>query len=336
MYTPSHFHGIVSRSFVVNQLCTCYLGSADLSPETNTIASFVHKVVNKWFQDRTILIGDAAHVFPPFGAQGISNGVRDAIGLSWRLSFLLAPTRVPQLKSEELLHGWSQERRWGVDEGSILTMRNGDLMNNKSWLKSYGIWTAWRVLDFVPGLKSWIIYQLYSDLNGFRGVKNGFFLPESGGGGRIAQIWVEEQDESPNLSDRVLWQSNSVLTLLCLSDDVPATETNEVNRLLDMKNLGSKILSPQVEQIVASTRTQPSVKRPKSSRMKRYQPCNVQMLNAAEIYLPQGYSETAFARRFQRGTRYALMSPDMIVFSQASTLSQASAQLDKAVAMLGI
>jgi 2-polyprenyl-6-methoxyphenol hydroxylase-like FAD-dependent oxidoreductase len=29
--------------------------------------AFTQKVVNQWFDRRTILIGDAAHVFPPFG-----------------------------------------------------------------------------------------------------------------------------------------------------------------------------------------------------------------------------------------------------------------------------
>lgn len=34
--------------------------------------TFSHKVVNRWYSRRTVLIGDAAHVFPPFGGQGIS------------------------------------------------------------------------------------------------------------------------------------------------------------------------------------------------------------------------------------------------------------------------
>lgn len=43
---------------------------------------FSHRVVNKWFAERTILIGDAAHVFPPFGGQGVACGVQDAVGLA--------------------------------------------------------------------------------------------------------------------------------------------------------------------------------------------------------------------------------------------------------------
>ncbi|KAI1780811.1 hypothetical protein F4818DRAFT_436008 [Hypoxylon cercidicola] len=49
---------------------------------------FTNKVVNKWFDDRTILISDAAHVFPPFGGQDCASGLRDAHQLAWRIASL--------------------------------------------------------------------------------------------------------------------------------------------------------------------------------------------------------------------------------------------------------
>ena len=55
--------------------------------------TFVQKVAGPtWHHNRTIIIGDAAHVFPPFGGQGIASGVKDAVGLSWRLAIL---TKLP-------------------------------------------------------------------------------------------------------------------------------------------------------------------------------------------------------------------------------------------------
>ncbi|NKY58245.1 FAD-dependent monooxygenase [Nocardia flavorosea] len=37
-------------------------------------------------RDRAFLAGDAAHVFPPFGGQGMNLGIQDAVGLAWRLA----------------------------------------------------------------------------------------------------------------------------------------------------------------------------------------------------------------------------------------------------------
>jgi FAD binding domain len=48
--------------------------------------TFSAQSCNKWALDRVILVGDAAHVFPPFGGQGITPGFRDASVLAWRLT----------------------------------------------------------------------------------------------------------------------------------------------------------------------------------------------------------------------------------------------------------
>lgn len=54
---------------------------------------------------RVFLAGDAAHVFPPFGGQGMNLGIQDAVNLAWRLAGVIhgAPP--------ELLDGYQQERR---------------------------------------------------------------------------------------------------------------------------------------------------------------------------------------------------------------------------------
>jgi 2-polyprenyl-6-methoxyphenol hydroxylase-like FAD-dependent oxidoreductase len=76
------------------------------------------KVVNKWFHNRTILIGDAAHVFPPFGGQGIACGIRDADALAWRLAVLYQMPSVSKSFGDKILQTWSLERREGVDDST--------------------------------------------------------------------------------------------------------------------------------------------------------------------------------------------------------------------------
>ncbi len=48
-------------------------------------------------QGRTFLLGNAAHMMPPFGGQGLNSGLRDAHNLCWKLSFVLHGLAHPRL-----------------------------------------------------------------------------------------------------------------------------------------------------------------------------------------------------------------------------------------------
>ncbi|MEU3271354.1 FAD-dependent monooxygenase [Saccharomonospora sp. NPDC006951] len=54
---------------------------------------------------RVFLAGDAAHVFPPFGGQGMNLGIQDAVNLAWRLA------GVARGAPASLLDGYGPERR---------------------------------------------------------------------------------------------------------------------------------------------------------------------------------------------------------------------------------
>ncbi|MBF4996502.1 bifunctional 3-(3-hydroxy-phenyl)propionate/3-hydroxycinnamic acid hydroxylase [Nocardia sp. BSTN01] len=64
-------------------------------------------VADQWRSGRILLAGDAAHMTPPFMAQGMAQGMRDAQNLAWKLRHaLMAPTAVP-----DLLDSYQLERR---------------------------------------------------------------------------------------------------------------------------------------------------------------------------------------------------------------------------------
>lgn len=48
-----------------------------------------HRVVEHFRQGRAFLLGDAAHLHSPLGAQGMNTGIGDAVNLSWKLAAVL-------------------------------------------------------------------------------------------------------------------------------------------------------------------------------------------------------------------------------------------------------
>ena len=68
--------------------------------------TFRAQVADRWRQDRVFLLGDAAHLTPPFIGQGLGAGLRDAHNLTWKLARVLKGQ-----SSESLLDTYETERR---------------------------------------------------------------------------------------------------------------------------------------------------------------------------------------------------------------------------------
>lgn len=64
-----------------------------------------HRSASRFRTGRCFLLGDAAHVHSPIGAQGMNTGLQDAYNLAWKLSLV-----VKQLAAEPLLDSYEDER----------------------------------------------------------------------------------------------------------------------------------------------------------------------------------------------------------------------------------
>ena len=73
--------------------------------ERQAVYEFHARTADRWRAGRVLLAGDAAHVMPPFGGQGLAEGMRDAANLAWKLDAVVrgAPAR--------LLDTYEAERR---------------------------------------------------------------------------------------------------------------------------------------------------------------------------------------------------------------------------------
>jgi 2-polyprenyl-6-methoxyphenol hydroxylase-like FAD-dependent oxidoreductase len=65
-----------------------------------------HRIVGSYGHGRVFVAGDAAHIHPPTGAQGMNTGVQDAAALAWRLALA-----VQGVAADGLLDSYDAERR---------------------------------------------------------------------------------------------------------------------------------------------------------------------------------------------------------------------------------
>lgn len=56
-----------------------------------------HRVADHFRRDRAFLVGDAAHIHSPVGAQGMNTGIADAVNLAWKLADVIKGAAAPQL-----------------------------------------------------------------------------------------------------------------------------------------------------------------------------------------------------------------------------------------------
>ncbi|KAH7160516.1 hypothetical protein B0J13DRAFT_433063, partial [Dactylonectria estremocensis] len=297
--------------------------------------SFSQKVVNRWFHENVMLIGDAAHVFPPFGAQGIASGLRDALGLSWRLAILCNPqlrAHVPASR-DALLHGWSRERRKGVDDASILTASNGNILLSKSYLLTSILSITSGALEYLPRFRDWLVNRQVDDKDGYRGVEDGFFLEKQGGGIKTAQVCVKTVDGFAQLSDEVFKGHGGFLTLLLLGQPNDREVSALEEALADAK-LPRYLLSDDVVELCDGASSSSSTAPATSKTKKLYLGTPEDTVRLTGETLVPLYNPAPFRGRFQPLTRFALIRPDLIVFSQAQGLEQLMLQLRTALDMI--
>lgn len=282
---------------------------------------FCHKVVNRWFWRRVVLIGDAAHVFPPFGGQGIASGIRDAHQLAWRLSLLEKHPNFDERIAERLLNVWARERTRSVEDAAALTSINGLLCNQTSSLTAVLLRIrSW--LSSVPWINSFICDPLVDvEKAGYRPVSDGFFLKTHSGGTRLPQIYIDTLHDRRILSDNLLTSPASIFKLLMFEAGIPQRpyKIGDVKALLAAEQITETILSPASISIISCRPSRPDTLGHFSEKhTEKASPTPASRLSHRLIR--PGYSEEAMMQRLGARMRFVIVRPDMYVFATARNL----------------
>lgn len=110
---------------VVWQILQPWISPSEAKLERTALYTFHSTIADRWRKGRIFIAGDAAHQTPPFMAQGMCAGIRDASNLAWKLERVLRGT-----SPDQLLDTYQSERSPHVREYINLTIEFGNLINS--------------------------------------------------------------------------------------------------------------------------------------------------------------------------------------------------------------
>jgi 3-(3-hydroxy-phenyl)propionate hydroxylase len=120
------------------------------------VYTFHARMADRWRDGRIFLVGDAAHLTPPFAGQGMNSGIRDAHNLAWKLAAVIQDRLGPRL-----LETYEQERRKHAWEMILLALRMGKVMMPRSFWSAFGLQAAFRLLSVVPPARNYFAEMKY-------------------------------------------------------------------------------------------------------------------------------------------------------------------------------
>ncbi|MDX3451538.1 bifunctional 3-(3-hydroxy-phenyl)propionate/3-hydroxycinnamic acid hydroxylase [Streptomyces sp. ME02-8801-2C] len=123
MINPGEDPEEVSREEFVRGLLSRWLDPGDYELWRASSYRFHALVLRQWRAGRVFFLGDAAHMTPPFLAQGMCQGIRDASNLVWKLALQLRG-----VAEEPLLDTYQREREPHVRQVTLAAKELGRII----------------------------------------------------------------------------------------------------------------------------------------------------------------------------------------------------------------
>lgn len=114
------------------------------------------RVAEHYRRGRAFLVGDAAHLMPPFSGQGLNAGLRDASNLAWKLLDVLSGRG-----TEALLDSYEVERRTHGAKMVTVSRRTGAVVMAVGTMRTRLRDAAFRAVSLVPRINDYLRYMRF-------------------------------------------------------------------------------------------------------------------------------------------------------------------------------
>jgi 3-(3-hydroxy-phenyl)propionate hydroxylase len=182
------------------QLLAPWIEPQQLSIERKAVYRFHARCCDSFQQGRVFLVGDAAHITPPFVGQGLVAGLRDVANLAWKLCWVLQGRAKAQI-----LDSYDEERRPHAREMIDLARLMGSLVMPRNALVAALVHGLMKTLRIIPAARR---YFDELDIKPKHRYARGLFVGSRGrrtpqNGALFPQAWVRSAGQV-RLSDELL------------------------------------------------------------------------------------------------------------------------------------
>lgn len=201
MMKPNETREQVLQPEFIRQLLKPWANPDDLQIERTAVYRFHARVAQQFSKGNVFLVGDAAHITPPFVGQGLCAGLRDVANLGWKLAWV-----VQGKANAHILASYDQERRPHAKSMIDLARAMGLLIKPVNPLAGMVSANAVKNLRRLSPIRSLIDDLKIKPRNRFT---NGLFIKRGKEGrlergNHLAQAWLRENEGQGAWSDDVL------------------------------------------------------------------------------------------------------------------------------------
>ncbi len=152
----------------IHKLLEPWFPHHDANIERKAVYRFQAKTAPRFSKGNTFLIGDAAHVTPPFVGQGLVAGLRDAANLSWKISSVLKGNCHSQI-----LQSYDEERRPHAKAMIRLAVLMGKIVMPQNKLAAFVSHGIVKIVSLLPVIQNQLKELEIKPKNAF---KKGLFI----------------------------------------------------------------------------------------------------------------------------------------------------------------